>query len=242
MEYAAIFPETLALVKRYPKEQRYNLLEAMAQYAFDGSEPEWPEDALEWYCWEGLRQQVDRARSKSAQNKANGSKGKRNEANESEQKRNEANESEAERTEAKPTYKKEKEKEKEIDDDATACAREDTPFGPIEVDPVIVALQSELQGLTPSHYEELEDYREKLPDDLVIEAVNEAVAHGARTWAYVRSVLQGYIKDQIRTVGEARQRSERRKQQGPPGKRVTAQMYTQRRYSEAELETRTEDL
>lgn len=138
---------------------------------------------------------------------------------------------------------KDKDKEKDIDDDddATACARE-TPFGSVTVDPVIVAVQTELTGLTVSHYDDLAAFRQDLPDDLVIEAINEAVAHGARTWAYVRSILQGYIKDGVKTVGQARQRSDKRKREGPPGKRVSAQQYTQRQYSEGELEERCEDL
>ena len=137
---------------------------------------------------------------------------------------------------------KDKDKEKDIDDDdATACARE-TPFGSVTVDPVIVAVQTELTGLTVSHYDDLAAFRQDLPDDLVIEAINEAVAHGARTWAYVRSILQGYIKDGVKTVGQARQRSDKRKREGPPGKRVSAQQYAQRQYSEGELEERCEDL
>jgi DnaD/phage-associated family protein len=137
---------------------------------------------------------------------------------------------------------KDKDKEKDIDDDdATACARE-TPFGAVTVDPVIVAVQTELTGLTVSHYDDLAAFRQDLPDDLVIEAINEAVAHGARTWAYVRSILQGYIKDGVKTVGQARQRSDKRKREGPPGKRVSAQQYAQRQYSEGELEERCEDL
>ena len=227
MEYIGIRKETLELVKRYPKDQRYELLEAMTVYAIDNVEPDWPEDDLKWYGWEGLKQQVDRARGKSDQNKANGSKAKRTEANASEPKRTEAN--------LPKEKEKEEEKEKDIDDDATAHARE-TAFGTVNADPVIVAVQSELTGLTVSHYDDLAAFRQDLPDELVIEAINEAVAHGARTWAYVRSILQGYIKDGVKTVGQARERSERRRRQVAPGKKVTAQQYEQREYSEGELE------
>jgi DnaD/phage-associated family protein len=136
---------------------------------------------------------------------------------------------------------KDKDKEKDIDDDATACARE-TAFGVVDADPVIITIQRELTGLTVSHYDDLEAFRQDLPDDLIVEAVNEAVAHGVRTWAYVRTILQGYIKDGVKTVGQARQRSDKRKREGPPGKRVSAQQYAQRQYSEGELEERCEDL
>ena len=242
MEYIALYPETLALVKRYPEAQRCRLYEAMAAYAFTGEEPDWPEDALEWYGWEALKQQVDRARSKSEQNKANGGKAKRTEAKASETERTEANQSGSKRNGANLPKEKENEKEKEIDNDATARARE-TAFGVVDADPVIITIQRELTGLTVSHYDDLAVFRQDLPDDLIIEAVNEAVAHGVRTWAYVRTILQGYIKDGVKTVGQARERSERRKQSGKQvGKTVSAQQYAQRNYSESELEGRCEDL
>ena len=230
LEYAAIYPETLALLKRYAEAQRCRLYEAMVAYAVYGEEPDWPEDAPEWFVWEALKQQIDRARAKSVQNKANGSKAKRTEAKPSE----------PERTEAKMT--KENKKEKEIiEDDDTARMRE-TPFGPVELDPVIISIQENLIAMAMQHYDDLEGYRDILPDDLIIEAVNEAVAHGARTWAYVRSILQGYVRDNVRTVGEARARAEKAKKATQGGKQVTAQMYSQRTYTESELESRVDEL
>lgn len=242
MEYIALYPETLALVKRYPEAQRCRLYEAMAAYAFTGEEPDWPDDALEWYGWEALKQQVDRARSKSEQNKANGGKAKRTEAKASETERTEANQSESKRNGANLPKEKENEKERDIDNDATARVRE-TAFGVVDADPVIITIQRELTGLTVSHYDDLAVFRQDLPDNLIVEAVNEAVAHGVRTWAYVRTILQEYIKDGVKTVGQAKERSARRKQSVKQvGKTVSAQQYAQRQYSEGELEGRCEDL
>lgn len=249
LDYLQLYPETLALIKRYPKDQRYDLIEAQTEYACKGKEPDWPEDDTKWLIWEALKLQVDRTVKKVEQNKANG---KRNRANASEPEQNEAKPSEQERTEANASETEPKEANrittnyelrtmKDIDDDATAHARE-TVFGTVNADPVIVAVQSELTGLTVSHYDDLAAFRKDLPDDLVIEAINEAVAHGARTWAYVRSILQGYIKDGIKTVGQARKRSEKRKREGPPGKRVSAQAYTQREYSDEQINAFAKDL
>ena len=167
---------------------------------------------------------------------------RRNRTNDNDRERSMTNDDDRERTPtiADKEKKKEKEKEKDIDDDATARACE-TAFGEITPDPVIIALQRELTGLTVSHYDDLAAFREDLPDELIQEAINEAVAHGARTWAYVRSILQGYIKDHVQTVGQARERSARRKREGPM-KRVTAQQYDQREYTERELEEAAGDL
>ena len=235
MEYAAIFPETVRLLSHYDYCERGHLYEAMVFYATENIEPDWPEDWTEWYVWEALKGQIDRARSKSEQNKANAC-GK---------KRTAANRSETERTEAERPIK-EKENEKEIKDDddiknAHAC---ETPFGTIELDPVIILIQKELNGLTQSHYDDLEVFRRDLPDELIEEAVNEAVAHGARSWAYVRSILQTYIRENIRSVGAARAMSEKRRLQPKDngGFKSSGWNYDQRNYSEDELASRTDSI
>lgn len=97
LDYLQLYPQTIELVKRYKEDQRCRLYEAMAFYAFTGAEPTWPEEAAEWLIWEALKQTVDRADKKVNQNKRNAS---RKEADESEPERNETNPSEPERTEA----------------------------------------------------------------------------------------------------------------------------------------------
>lgn len=61
MEYLQIFPETIDAIKRYSPEDRCYLYEAMAQYAFTETRPEWPESDLKWLVWESLRQRVEAA-------------------------------------------------------------------------------------------------------------------------------------------------------------------------------------
>lgn len=60
LDYLQLYPETIKQLKRYNKEQRCNLYEAMAEYAFTGQEPDWPDDAPEWFIWETLKQHVNR--------------------------------------------------------------------------------------------------------------------------------------------------------------------------------------
>lgn len=237
MEYIAIYRETLALVKRYSEAQRCRLYEAMANYAFDNVLPNWPDDAIEWFGWEALKQQVDRARSKSDQAKANGSKPKRKEANGSKTKQTEA-ESPKEKEKDKET-----EKEKDIKTTTTAHARVETSFGSVEVDELQNYAQQYLTGLTSTHLEELSDYEDILNTQLVKHAIDEAVANSVRSWSYVRAILQGYIKSGIRTVAQAEQAKEsHKKATASHGRQVTAQQYTQRDYTEAELEARADDL
>ena len=122
---------------------------------------------------------------------------------------------------------------------------EETPFGTVTVDPLIIKIQAELNGLTDTHYQLLEDFRQYLGDELVSFAIDAAVGNGVRNWAYVEAILKGYEKDGIRTVGEAKARAEKRKEERPrrdsPGKVLNAQKFSQRDYTEDELKSGSDD-
>ena len=98
LDYLQLYPQTIELVKRYKEDQRCRLYEAMAFYAFTGEEPSWPDDAPEWLIWEALKQTVDRADKKVNQNKRNASRTEKDDTNGSEPERTGANASGTERT------------------------------------------------------------------------------------------------------------------------------------------------
>lgn len=142
--------------------------------------------------------------------------------------------------EAKPanaTNKNKNQNKKENTPPRSARAREDTPLGPVDLDPLILKLQQELNGMTDNHYQALNDYREQLGDDLVSHAVDEAVGNGVRNWTYVEKILSRYLKEGIRDLGEAKASDERRKQDAPLQKPrlLRAQDYEQREYVEDEM-------
>lgn len=87
-------------------------------------------------------------------------------------------------------------------------AREEGLF-PVEVDPLIVKVQRELNGLTDTHYQALNDYREELTDEVVSHAIDNAVANGSRNWAYVESILRAYTQEHITTIGAAKAADEK---------------------------------
>lgn len=93
-----------------------------------------------------------------------------------------------------------------------ARAREDDFFA-VTVDPLIVKVQRELNGLTDTHYQALNDYREALTDEVVSHAIDNAVANGTRNWSYVESILRAYVKDHIRSIGEAKAADEQHRNQ-----------------------------
>lgn len=61
MDYLLIFPEMKAALQRYQPADRCYLYEAMMDYAYTGTEPEWPESDMKWFVWDLLKQDVDRA-------------------------------------------------------------------------------------------------------------------------------------------------------------------------------------
>lgn len=89
---------------------------------------------------------------------------------------------------------KDKDKDKGYqDDDARAGA-----------DPLIMYAVNNLQHMSPGNLEELAGFAESLTADVIMFAVDEANANGAPRWAYVAAILRGYLRDGIKTVGDAR--------------------------------------
>lgn len=126
----------------------------------------------------------------------------------------------------------------------TSAREEETPFGPVTIDPLIVKVQSELNGLTDTHYQRLEDYRQTLGDELVGYAIDAAVGNGVRNWSYVEAILRGYEKDGIRSVGDAKARDEKRRERPKTtgkDKTLNAQKFGQRDLSEDDLKGTSDD-
>lgn len=120
---------------------------------------------------------------------------------------------------------------------------ETTPFGDVDLDPVIIKVQRELNGLTDTHYDLLKQYRETLGDELVSFAIDQAVAQGVRKWAYVERILTNWQDKGIRTVGDAKAADEAHRAKGKEmPKTVTAQRFQQREYSDAELDSEVSPL
>ena len=195
-----------------------------------------------------IKAKVDREAEKYEKKCEAGAKGGRpkkeekpTETNENQTKPNETNENQRNQKET------ETEKETEIYSTTTgsAGAREDTPFGPVDIDPLIIKVQRELLGLTDTHYDLLRQYRGTLGDELVSFAIDQAVGNGVRKWSYVESILCRYETDGIRTVAEAKAAEEKRRNQ-PKGrdapKTVTAQRFQQREYTDAELDNEVSPL
>ena len=161
-----------------------------------------------------------------------------NQANACFDKQNEASQANATNKNKNKNKEEDKEKEKDI-----SSITADTPFGEMVINTAQNYAQQYLVGLTSTHLEEVDQYSEIVGEELVKHAIDESIANGVRSWAYVRAILRGYMKDNIKTIAQAEQAKESHKKTVyPQGKTVTAQQYTQRDYTEDELEARTADL
>ena len=130
-------------------------------------------------------------------------------------------------------------------DKAKTCEAE-TELEDTAVNSLIIRLNKEQIEMTDTHYTELDSFRTELPDDLICYAIDAAVGNGVRKWVYVRRILQEYIQNSIKTVSEAKEHDEKRKQgyishstiPQKDRKPVSAARYEQREYDEKELEER----
>lgn len=240
MEYLKVWTTFRELLEPLTDAERGRLFVAMLEYAESGAEPQL--SGSERYVWPAARQSINNTRDRNEQLKANGSKPKQSEANESKGKQTEAKGSKPKQSEAKRSNLFDKEKDKVKDNyttTTTARAREeDTILGQVTVDPLIIKVQQELNGLTDTHYNALDDYRRDLGDEIVSYAIDTAVGNGVRNWSYVEAILRGWLQSGVKSVGEAKAEQERHKRQPQKrnGKVVSAQCYDQRDYNGTELE------
>lgn len=88
-------------------------------------------------------------------------------------------------------------------------AREDNPFGYGEGDtPKIDTVQkyaaNVLQTLSMRAMQELNDFVDELGEDVCWHGIDNALDNGKRVWAYVRSILNTYADEGVKTVADAK--------------------------------------
>lgn len=155
---------------------------------------------------------------KCAQNKANASGGKRPQATASDGMRLDYNNN------CNNNYKgnnNNNSNHHQEDDDA----RED--FNTIQV-----YAANNLTFMSPGNLEELTGFVEILPEDVIRFAIDEACANGAPRWAYVSAILRGYVKDGIKTVGDAKAAKDKRKTAAGAPQNPVTQSYQTRGYTD----------
>ncbi len=62
--------------------------------------------------------------------------------------------------------------------------------------------------MSPGNMEQLASYTEDLPDDVIRYAIDCACGNGIRKWSYVSRILQNWLNEGVRTLGDAKSRTE----------------------------------
>lgn len=235
-KYVPIFFDWIEATQELKAQEKGRLIDAIVLYARGG---DWSEllEGNERYVFPMFRLQIDRASIVSEKRAVSGSKGgKQTEANVSKGKQMEANGSKPKQTEANVSknandyeYEDEYKNEYEYDhhdDDAHA-----------RINSVEVYAANNLHVMSPGNMEELASFKTDLPDDLIRYAIDEACANGAPRWAYVSAILRGYVRDGIKTVGDAKAAKDKRApvakgKTNPATKNFAERGYTDKDYGE----------
>ena len=98
------------------------------------------------------------------------------------------------------------ESDKNASTGGTARAR-DNPFSadyaPRAPDPLVAYAARTLTRMSPNNVEELLSFRDELPDELIIHAIDETTASGSTAYRYPKAILNRYVDQGIKTVAEA---------------------------------------
>ena len=205
------------------------LFRALLEYSQSGTEPinlQGREEALFDVFADQIDRDSEKYENKCKQMQANGSKCKQKVANGSRC----AQDKEKEKD-------KDKEEDKDKDKEEYSGGIEDEPTtaadAPLDVNSLPAYATSNLQFLSPRNMEELVSFADDLPEELIRYAIDQGCANGKRTWSYVRAILNAYVSNGIKTIGEAKARDDNHNQsakQAASARSNPALNYPQRDY------------
>lgn len=66
--------------------------------------------------------------------------------------------------------------------------------------------------ITPNEAETLKSYCEDLSDDIITYAIQEAINHNARNMAYIKTILNRYVNEGIKTIKQLKMQENIKKQ------------------------------
>lgn len=106
----------------------------------------------------------------------------------------------------------------------SACACEEVnPYGEDEprlnTDTIQAYAANNLTVLSPRAMEELNGFVDDLSEEIVRHGIDNALDQGVRTWAYVKSILNDYVADGVKSVAEAKACDERHRKKRKGGGR-----------------------
>ena len=197
LDYLKIFPEFEMMLRRYTDEERGRLFMAMMAYAYRGEEPDFAEDAHEWYIWDTIKLKIDQCAETLESKRASGKKGgsaKQTEADASKTKQTEADASKTD------IYKN---KNKNKSNKSSSSYVPPTPYDDID-DDELLRLRQEQQdvetaarrvGLPVSaagDYDTMDNLRAEHGADNLLKAISriQGATEKSRDWRYISGILR----------------------------------------------------
>lgn len=197
MKYLKVFTDLIDQIEEYGDAERGRLFTAMLEYARSAKEPEFRGN--ERFIWKSLKASIDRDRDtydRMADRARNVAQTRA--ASVTSRHRNDIARHRNDIVQGNNDIVQDK--DKEYITPLTPLAGE-TPDG--GGGGAYVA--DNLRGMSAGNWEELRSFLDDgLPIELVHHAVDEAAAHGTRTWAYVRRILNRYQEQGITSVEQAK--------------------------------------
>lgn len=80
-----------------------------------------------------------------------------------------------------------------------------------EPDPLVIYASNNLTAMSGDNMDELISFRDALPDELIRHAINAACGAGVRTYKYVKSILNRYVEQGFKTIGDVEAYEQERK-------------------------------
>lgn len=212
LDYLKIFPEFETMLRRYTDEERGRLFMAMMAYAYRGEEPDFAEDAHEWYIWDTIKLKIDQCAETLESKRASGKKGgsaKQTEADASNVKRIEADASTLKQTQAEASKAKQTEADASETDiyknknKSSSSYVPPTPYDDIN-DDELLRLRQEQQdvetaarrvGLPVSaagDYDTMDALRAEHGADNLLKAISriQGATEKSRDWRYISGILR----------------------------------------------------
>lgn len=210
LDYLKIFPEFETMLRRYTDEERGRLFMAMMAYAYRGEEPDFAEDAHEWYIWDTIKLKIDQCAESLETKRASGKKGgsvKQTEADGSTSKQSEAESSEVKQTEADASetdiYKNKSKNMNKSKNKSSSSYVPPTPYDDLD-DDELRRLRQEQQDVETaakrvglpvsamSDYDTMDNLRAEHGADNLLKAINriQGAAEKCRSWRYVGGILR----------------------------------------------------
>lgn len=202
-EYFCAYHSLIESLTPYGDAECGRLFRAALVYSATGNEEEFRGN--ERYIWPTIKLMIDRDKAaydaKCEQNRANASGGRRPQSDGSGRKRSQANASGG---------GKEKEEDKEEGEDKDNTSSDDdvipahAPALDLELGKVIDAYEQNF-GRIPNGIvvESIKQYLPQLDTDVILLAIDKAVANGVFRWDYVAGIIDNYLRAGVTTVAAA---------------------------------------